>query len=285
VTRCFPGALLLLVLALFWSSPAAAQDLTLFSDPTAFARATGSDLPCVDFDELESLTQYAQLSYGGVTFSSASDEANALMALGPDALPALSSTVLLANRETGTEPEPLVVEFSPAVTAVGLEVLSLLNDGSISPAGSSIVLTVEGREGSQTLELQPGAATFIGLIAETGSISKIKLSNPAGQKRFVAVDNVCYGDAGEPTLLSLDRLAAAIAAGRRDGTIVGLGDSLEAKVKAARAAAEAGDLEGAEEALTALAHEIRAQRGKKITAATADALLALIQESLDALGT
>jgi hypothetical protein len=59
-----------------------------------------------------------------------------------------------------------------------------------------------------------------------------------------------------------------------DVTGVGPGKSLAAKVKAIQAAVAAGATADACGALSAFVHEVKAQAGKKLTHAKADALLA-----------
>jgi hypothetical protein len=77
----------------------------------------------------------------------------------------------------------------------------------------------------------------------------------------------------------LDELEQALLDGKASGSIGKLGSSLEDKLAEVRAAVEADDSAAAAAKLKAFANQVRAQRGKKISAAAADALAALVAEA------
>lgn len=258
-----------------WPQPAKAQAYRTFTDRTAFQAATGSGLNTVDFEALEDDTTYRTLEFPGVVFSSTDGDLQDLLVISPELydFPALRSRVLLSNRNAN----PMILDFSPQVNAVGLDVLCL-------PTGDGVVVTVEGDGGtaSYPVPLTEGGPAFFGVIA-AGGIRRVTVANPEGQFRFVAVDNVSYGALGDPLARCLDDLKAALAAGRADGSIRTLGCSLETKLATARSLLEAGRPGEAAACLRALGNEIRAQRGKKISAARADQLLAILARCLELL--
>lgn len=277
-------------------APAAAQQVQTFFDPASFTAVAGNGLTCEDFNDIPAMTQFPTLSLPGVTFSSTTPAPHALMAVGPASVPGLTSTALLANDFSLTEPSPLVIDFAPGVQAASLEVFSVLPGEFISPPGTSVFVLVAGTFGSEFIPvfLQPGAPTFIGFVAPVGTISNVTLVNPPFQARFIAADNVCFGNlpvvdppppppVEDPLEEALDALEEALADGRAAGEIRKLGTSLEDKLADARAAVEAEDAELAAEKLVALGKQVKAQRGKHISREMADELLALIAECLELL--
>jgi hypothetical protein len=215
----------------------------------------------------------------GVTFSSPGG-LDALLALSPGQLPALSSTALLANYKGS----PMIMDFPQGTSAVSLQ--AMVFSGGLSPEGSSVVVTVEGTNGftsQSTVPLSAGTSTFMGFSLDSGSITRVTIANPPSTENFVLVDDVSTGSlpvASDPLSGGLDAIGAALAKGRETGAIRRLGTSLEDKLAAAEAAYEAGDEAGVADALKSLGNQVRAQRGKKIAAATADELLQLIADTL-----
>lgn len=265
--------------------PSAAQQLQHFPTRASLNAAANDELLGLDFEELPEFFSYNTLTYPGVTVRSANTEVFSLMAAGPASFPALPSNTLIAIEASNPEPSPLILEFSEPVTAVGLDMSSFAPDGVVSPEGTSFLVTVDGSDGSQTLAvpLIPGAPTFLGLGATSGTISRVTVANPPGQQRYVAVDDVLYGDLPAGIGAVLDDMAQLIADARAAGAIKKLGTSLEDKLAAIRACVEAEDLEGAAEKLNAFANQVRAQRGKKIAPEVADELRDLVAEALELL--
>lgn len=264
------------------SRPAAAQELQFFPTRASLNTAANNELAGLDFEELPEFFSYETLSYPGVTLRNTNTGSFAVMALGPASFPALPSNTLISIDHSNAEPSPLVLDFTAPVTAVGLDLNAFAPDGIVSPAGSSFVITVDGSSGSQSfvLPLTAGAPTFLGLGAMSGTISRVTVANPAGQLRFVAADDVLFGDLPAGIESVLDELEQAIAAGKASGSIGKLGTSLEDKLAEVRAAVSADDSSAAAAKLKAFANQIRAQRGKKISTTVADNLAGLIAEAL-----
>jgi hypothetical protein len=264
------------------TKPASAQQLQVFPDRAALVNASNGPLAGASFEDLPEFSFYTTLPYEGLTLHSIDPVNPSLAVFGPATFPQLPSNTLVSMDATGPEPGPVVLEFAPAVTAVGLEVCSFYFDGSVSPAGSSVLVTVEGTDGaqSQVLNLNPDGSTFLGLGAVTGSISRITISNLAGQTRFVAVDDVAYGELAAGIGPILDQMSQVIADARANGLIWRLGTSLEGKLEEIKSDLAQEDLEDVKEGLQSLRNEICAQRGKKIAPAVADQLNALIQDAL-----
>lgn len=265
--------------------PASAQQLQVFPDRTAMTNAAGSPLLGASFEDLPEFSFYATLPYEGLTLHASDELTPSLGVFGPATFPSLPTNTLVSLEATGPEPGPVVLDFAPAVTLVGLDVSSFYFDGSVSPAGSSVVVTVEGTDGtqSQVLNLNPNGPTFLGLGAVTGSISRITISNPAGQQRFVAVDDVAYGALNAGIGPLLDQMSQIVADARANGLIRRLGTSLEDKLSRAKAALAAEDFEDLKARLESLQNQIRAQRGKKIAESVADELTAIITHAFELL--
>jgi hypothetical protein len=269
------------VLALgIFAAPAQAQQVQVFNDRAAFNSAAGAQLDTQAFEDLSDGSPFQALTYGRATFHSTDGDPQDLVAHSPDTLPfpAVQSRTLFSNRNFN----PMVVDFDPAVTAVGADVLQVVD-------GDGVVVTVEGSDGTQSFPVSyvAGGPAFVGFVASAGTINRVTVSNPAGVQQFVGVDNVSYGDApqggggGEEEgdlKARFERLAAAIVAGTQDGSIRRIGPSLLAKVKLAWAAVERGRHRNAVRKLQALARELRVQRGRRITAARANELLALTDD-------
>jgi hypothetical protein len=276
--------LLAAALLLWYGSPASAQTITTYSNPTAFQTAVGATLSTQDFESLNDQDVYDSLVYGDLTLAAPNGFLESL-APGSFGFP-FPSMVVIGNGSPDSS--QLDLDFNSGLTAVAFEVIATqLSPRALSPAGSQVVVTVEGTDGvqSQTITLTPGGPTFIGLTASGGTISRVSLSNPAAQALYMTLDNVQWGNVVQaptvdPLAAALDELAAAVAQGRQNGSIRKLGTSLEDKVAAAQAAAAAEDPAGVASALKGLASQVKAQRGKFITAATADLLLAKIADCL-----
>jgi hypothetical protein len=268
------GALLTIILV-GAPRPASAQGVQLFTDRGVFTTAAGSGLTSVDFDGLTDGAQSQTLAVPGALFHSLDGDTADLMVVSPDtySFPALTSRVLLSNRNFN----PMVVDFSPQAAAVGLDVLAL-------PTGAGLVVTVEGTEGSQAFEvpLTDGGPAFIGFVAPSGGISRISIANAAGQNAYVGVDNVSFGAVppADPLARCLDRLSAAIAEGRADGSIRTRGQELERKVATARAALAQKKGRAALAMLRSLRAQVREQRGRKMARARAEQLVGLIDQCL-----
>lgn len=279
------------LVALLWAPrPAAAQQLQLHTTPAAFQQAGGTNLACVDFEDLAHTDQAATFQYGNLTLSTDSTQTYALAALGPELLPPPLSMLVIGNDvlDPAGVPPPLYLDFAQPVTAVSLDVLTLYQDLSISPLGETLVVSVEGTDGVQSVSvaLTPDGPTFVGITATGGTISRITVANAPDQFGFVAVDNICHGQLALPSDTveeQLEELTDTVAAARQSGEIKKLGRSLEEKIANAQAAYAAGDIPGTREALKSLGNQVRAQRGKHITTAAADLLLQQIQETLAAL--
>jgi hypothetical protein len=267
---------------LFGARPAAAQQLQVFPSRAALNAAANNQLAPVDFEELPDFGSFNTLSYPGLEIESVDPSLPNLLTFGPGFFPTLPSNTLVSFDFAGPEPGPVVLNFSPAVTAVGLDVSSFSFDGSISPAGSSLVVTVVGTDGTQssTVSLTPDGPTFVGLGAVEGTISQVIISNPAGQARQVAVDNLGYGDLANDLDAVLQEIDQKLSDGRLNGTLRGLGRSLEVKLALVRYAAYRGDYDVVECGLISMRNEVRAQTGKKIARPLAAELTALIDESL-----
>lgn len=259
--------------------PAGAQQLTYYSTAADYNAAVANAIPTIDFEDLPAGTFSTTLVKNGVNFSSPGG-LDALLALSPDQLPALSSTALLANYKGS----PMIMDFPQGTSAVSLQ--AMVFSGGLSPEGSSVVVTVEGTNGftsQSTVPLSAGTSTFMGFSLDSGSITRVTVANPPSTVNFVLVDDVSAGSlpvASDPLSGGLDAIGAALAKGRETGAIRRLGTSLEDKLAAAEAAYEAGDEAGVADALKSLGNQVRAQRGKKIAAATADELLQLISDTL-----
>jgi len=262
--------------------PAAAQQLQVFPTRAALNSAANNQLAGASFEELPEFSFYATLPYAGATLHSTDTVTPGLAVFGSATFPTLPSNTLVSLDASAPEPGPVVIEFSPAVTAVGLDVSSFYFDGTVSPAGSTLVVTVDGTDGtqSQVLSLTPDGPTFLGLGAVTGSISRVTISNPAGGSRLVAVDDLSYGSLSVGIGPLLDQIGQILASARANGTIRGLGSSLEEKLREIKRDLARGDFEDVEEGLESLRNQIRAQRGKKIAPAVADQLTAVIQQAL-----
>ncbi|MGV3724545.1 MAG: hypothetical protein ACO1SX_26925 [Actinomycetota bacterium] len=273
---------LLVAAAVMGPRPAAAQQLQSFPTRESLNAAANNELLGLDFEELPEFFSYETLTYPGVTVRSTNTAVFSLMALGPGSFPALPSNTLISIEASNPEPSPLILEFTTPVTAVGLDLNAFAPDGVVSPAGSSFVVTVEGTDGSQSfvLPLTEGAPTFLGLGATSGSISRVTVANPVGQTRFVAADDLLYGDLPAGIEAVLDDIEQVLADGKAAGKIGKLGTSLEDKLAEVRAAVEAEDGAAAAAKLKAFANQVRAQRGKKIAAAVADALASLVSDGL-----
>ncbi|MFN3651088.1 MAG: hypothetical protein ACK47B_16055 [Armatimonadota bacterium] len=249
-----------------------AQQLEYFGQRADFAAASGDDLARLDFTELEDNSHFQTLAYPGLELRSTDGDPGDLMVISDElfpGLPALQSRVLLSNRNFN----PLVLEVNPGVTAVGLDVMALLSGGGVEV----IVDTTAGSQ-SYLVPLTDGGPTFVGFIARQGTITRVTVANVPGEAQFIAVDNVCYGNVPVPIGAALEALEEALAAGRADGSVCGLGSSLEDKLAAVRAAVEAEDLAAAGTALRCFDDHVRAQRGKKISADRADQLRTLAAE-------
>lgn len=282
------------------SAPASAQFL-YHADRAAFATATGNGLSAVTFDELPDGGQVPALPYPGVTVSSPGFSPTPLTAVGPGTVSGLPSVAILANDASFGDPSPVVLDFAPGVQAVGLDVYSLLPGDFVSPPGTALTISVSGTNGSdlQIVPLTPGAPTFFGVIASVGTITNIAVLNMPGQARFVAADNVVYGnlpvvdpedpeEPEEPPVVDpldevLDELGASIAEGRADGSIKKLGSSLEDKLALARLALEDEDEEAAADALKSLGKQVLAHCGRHISRSRAGELIALVKEALELL--
>jgi hypothetical protein len=250
-------------------------------DRGEFATLTGQ-MTQLDFEDQADSTYHQQVQYPGVTFHSLDADPQDLLVISPESysFPALRSKVLLSNRNF----HPVVMDFSATAGAVGLEGIRL-------PEGDRVVVTVEGNGVTESFEvlLAQGGPQFVGVVSNAGPITRVSVGNPEGVSEFVAVDNVCFGEAAgggeeeDPLGDCLDRLAAAIQAGRADHSIRMPGQSLERKVQLAMAAAENARYRRAGVLVKALKLQIRAQRGKKITTAKADELMALCDECVAAL--
>jgi hypothetical protein len=271
--------LLFAAAALLWmggSRPASAQS-QVFSDRASWSTAAGA-VTTRDFEELSDDNLFQTLAYPGVTFSSTDADPQDLRPLSPDSFsfPSLTSRALASNRNFN----PLVATFSPAVRAVGLDVV-------VVPTGGALSVTVETTAGSQQVDvaLTDGGPAFIGFVADSG-ISRVTVANPAGQSAFVCVDNVSYGGSSgggtNPALTSLDLLKASVEAGIADGSIKLVGRSLLQKVVIARALVVRNRTRPAVLVLIAFKHEVVAGR-KKIAPAKVTELLALTDECLKAL--
>jgi len=264
------------------AQPAAAQQLQVFPSRTALNNAANNQLAGASFEELPEFSFYATVPYEGVSLHSTDSVNPNLAVFGSATFPALPSNTLVSLDGSGPEPGPVVIDFAPAVTAVGLDMCSFSFDNSVSPAGSSLVVTVEGTDGtqSQVVPLTADGPTFVGLGAVTGTISRITISNPAGQSRFVAVDDLVYGSLAVGIGPLLEQMSQVIADARAEGTIKKLGTSLEDKLSSIGAALANGDYEAVEEGLVCLKNHIRAQRCKKISSAVADELTTLIGQAI-----
>jgi hypothetical protein len=270
-------------IGLFCSArPASAQQYRMFTDRAQFGSAVDAQsITEHTFEELGDGSYYQRVEYAGLSLRSLDDDPQDLLVISPESysFPALRSKVLLSNRNF----HPMVMDFSTAPAAVGLEGIRL-------PQGDMIVITVEGTGGTETFEVAvvQGGPQFVGFMASTGSVTKVSVANPPGVNEFIAVDNVCFGGAAvdeggeDPLGDCLERLSAAIAAGRADGSIRSLGQSLEHKMDLIRAAAGAGRYRRVGMLLRALKLQVRAQRGRKIATARADQLQGLIAECLAA---
>jgi hypothetical protein len=265
---------------LIMAGPAGAQQLQTFADRPSFEAAAGSGVAVVGFEELADDTTLQTLSYAGVMFRSTEATPQDLKVLGPDALPMpqVHTKALFSNWNHN----PLVMEFEPAAACVGLDVLDV-------PGGEGLVVTVEGPDGAQSFPVSflSGGPGFIGFVATAGAISRVTVSNPDGQQHFVGVDDVCFGAAavaGPGIDECLDLLLAAIQAGKADGTIrPAVARSLEAKVRAIKAALDHGRPRAARLCLRALALQIRACRGRRIAPERADQLLDLTRQCIELL--
>jgi len=276
------------------SAPASAQFL-YHSDRAAFVTAVGGGLDAVNFDELSDGVQLPPLTYPGITISSPAFSPTPLTAVGGGSVPGLSSTAILANDASFGDPSPLIFDLAPGVQAVGLDVYSLLPGDFISPPGTALLISVTGTNGSdlQFVPLTPGGPTFFGVVASVGTVTNITVLNAPGQPRFVAADNVVFGnlpvvpppDPEDPPTVdpvdeALDALEASVAAGRADGSIKKLGSSLEDKLGQVRLALVDEDEATAADALKSLANQVKAQRGKHIQTGRANEILELIADTL-----
>lgn len=264
------------------TKPASAQQLQVFSNRAALTNAANNQLGGVSFEDVPEFSFQATLPYEGLTFHSTDTVNPSLAVFGPATFPTLPSNTLVSMDASGTEPGPVVLEFAPAVTAVGLDVCSFYFDGSVSPAGSTVVVTVEGTDGvqSQVLDLAADGSTFLGLGAVTGSITRVTISNPVGQTRFVAVDDVVYGELAAGIGPLLDQMSQTVATARANGTIRRLGTSLEDKLQAIKEHLALEEMDGVQAGLVSFQNQLRAQRGKKIAATVADQLNILVQQAL-----
>lgn len=260
----------------------AAAQTQVFTERGAFTAVAGQSLSCVDFENLADGDSFETLSLPGVLFRSTQHFPVDLMVLGPESapLPQIGSHVLLSNLNFN----PLVIEFSNEVTAVGLDVISVPDVGT---AAGSLLVTVEFSGGSlqEEIPLLSGGPSFVGFVS-TSPISRVTVSNIGGFAAFIAVDDVCYGVAPtappEPDTPErcLQALSSAIATGRADGTITGLGSSLESKIAATRRALARNDAVTASQVLLAFVHQVEAQRGKHIAEDRAAELIDLARRCL-----
>lgn len=283
------------------TAPARAQGFQYFSDRAAFTAVTGNGLSNVDFQELPDGTPVPPLTYPGISVGSPALSPTPLTAVGAASVPGLPSMAILANDASFGDPSPLVFDLVPGVQAVGLDVYSLLPGDFVSPPGTALTLSITGTNGSdlQIVPLVPGGPTFFGVVTSVGAITNIAVLNTPGQARFVAADNVAFGnlpvvdpedpeEPEEPPVVDpldavLDQLEASIAQGRADGSIKKLGSSLEDKLALARLALEDEDDEDAATALKCLGMQVLAHRGKHISRSRADELLVLVKEGLELL--
>ena len=267
--------LFLAAAAMLWlggARPAAAQS-QVFADRATWAASAGT-VQTRDFEELSDDQFFQTVSYDGVTFSSLDGTTEDLRPVSPEtfSFPSLLSRALASNLNFN----PMVATFSPAVRAVGLDVL-------VVPTGRSLSVTVETGAGSQQLDvaLTDGGPAFVGFIAPSG-ITRVTVANAPDQEVFVCVDNVSYGgvpDGGNPALAKLDALKASVEAGMADGTIKKVGKSLLKKVASARAAAVRGKNQPATKKLKAFKNQVTAAK-KKIAPAKAAELQALADECI-----
>ena len=276
------AALLALLVA---CAPAAAQGhLQTFPDRSAFEAAVGEERQSVSFEDLTELTEMQTYSAEGVTFSSPNGDTGDLQVVGPDyyGFPQLTSKALTSNRNYS----PMVMTFDPPAGAVGLDVLCL-------PEGESVVLKVEGTAASGSFEesfplaLAAETPTFVGVRVQSGSITRVTVSNAPDQLLYVTVDNVSYvpGEQGDPLGAALDRLSRSIHEGRENGAIRSrsLARLLQSKVEVTRVAVERNLRGVAASVLRTVRSKVRAQQGKKISRERASELIDLTNECLELL--
>jgi hypothetical protein len=269
--------------------PAAAQTVTLFTDLDEFELVAGKGQPCIDFEQRTAGEFFRVLDFSDILFHAEDDTATDLRLIGPDPSLGLESRMLLSNRPF----DSLVAELTPGVVVFSADVLSWRSDLPFPPPGSSLIVLVESTAGSETFDvtLANDGPTFIGLITDSKDtlITRVSFINPEGQDRFVAVDNVCYGDIaipdpGDPLLDCLADLSDAIEEGRADRSISSrVAPLLQNRVRAAEEAVEDDDLASAERSLRALRIVVRGFRGSRISPPRVRQLIGLIDECLDLL--
>ena len=94
--------------------------------------------------------------------------------------------------------EDLVLDFAPAVNAVGFDLLALLNPGpvSVNVFGTGSVL------GSFPLVLS-ATPTFFGVVSTSEPIFQITVTETSAAAVGELIDNVAFGAVAEPTALAL----------------------------------------------------------------------------------
>lgn len=190
--------------------------LTTYSSRSAFLAAAGGGLALADFEGLGFQTfQTLDSSVSpaippGVQFSSVFGSSIDLFVApaGFNGNPAIATDSLFADF-FGT---PLIANFSPAVTAVGADVIPFDFSGNTTTIA---VAVNDPNSGTSTFFVTPplGASQFFGVIATGGStINQVVYSPPGGFT--VGVDNFLFGQAAgvavpEPASLTLLGLGLA----------------------------------------------------------------------------
>ncbi len=171
---------------------------TFFNKESFLEAAGGIELTMVDFElnseplpleKLDTNTKSGTVKPGdippGVVFSSTGGNSNDLFLVPPNF--AGNKSILTSSLFTAFSSQPLIVKFSPGVTAIGSDVFSFYS-------ASTIVITVVDEEGQVSVfNVNPETAfpSYFGIVVTEGTITRIQYDPPSGFT--TGIDNFQFG--------------------------------------------------------------------------------------------
>jgi len=176
---------------------ARAASFGTFGDETSFLTSAGPGLNLIDFEGLGNTLYTTYDSGNGAVFSSTGGDPDAIFIAPAGFSPDIVTDSLFANIVN----TPLVVDFSPGVTAVGSDIISWTD-------GSTISIIVRDEFGdTSNYFVNANAAAYFGIIASGAEIDRITYY-PGDLA--VGVDNLYFGIAAVPAPASILLLATGL---------------------------------------------------------------------------